>query len=248
MSSKVNRIVLAVLFCAAIITGLLRNNARFVSQIVPAVLGEPWQESIPRPKLIEFEADGYAYQLMPVADYTINALVVSKKDYRVFSINKTDQLFPYDLCLIWGSNVKNRVHQDRSVQFAQDCRWCTVQWRGQVAFDFNGLANTHLLLKEKQPRRLIKSLVVGDQVMLKGKLVNVKARLTGKGGAYDPNEFTWNTSLSRTDQGAGACEVMFVEDVQILRKANVPAGILHLLSFWALVALIGWNVLRIFIA
>ena len=69
---------------------------------------------------------------------------------------------------------------------------------------------------EKQLKRIL----TGDQITLRGKLVNVTARLVGEGGRYDSASITWNTSTTRTDTGAGACEVIYVEDVQILRPAH----------------------------
>jgi len=41
--------------------------------------------------------------------------------------------------------------------------------------------------------------------VLKGHLVEI----TG------PNGFHWRSSLSRTDQGAGRCELMWVESVEV---------------------------------
>jgi hypothetical protein len=47
----------------------------------------------------------------------------------------------------------------------------------------------------------LKKLRPGQIVTARGYLVDVR----GPGG------FTWNTSLSRTDTGAGACELFWVE-------------------------------------
>jgi len=86
---------------------------------------------------------------------------------------------------------------------------------------------------------------VGDQVRIKGKLINVYAKLVGNRSEFDSEWLKWNTSITRTDTGAGACEVIYVEDVQILRKANSISYYLYNLSSWSLLLLLGWKALRL---
>jgi len=100
------------------------------------------------------------------------------------------------------------------------------------------------LIKDKRLERKIKKLVAGDQVNIKGKLVNVKAQLVGKADKWEPQTFSWNSSTNRTDQGAGACEVIYVEDVQVLKRANLLSRYLFSLSFYGLVVLIVLNLIR----
>lgn len=230
-----------------IITFFARNNCRNVNEIHPALLNPPIQKSLWRSEKIEFTKKGYAYQLTPVYNYEINALIVSKMNYRLFSIYKTDALFPVDLCLIWGSNVKRGVYKNRSVRFSQDCRWCWAVWSGNVEFNLQELSNNHLLINSKKLERIVKSLVVGDQVKIKGKLVNVKANLVGKGRQYDAQELTWNSSVLRTDSGAGSCEVIYAEDIEILKKANVLSYYLFHISLFGLIILGIWRVTRFFV-
>jgi hypothetical protein len=240
-----NKVSLALL---VILAGsyFFRNSVRFVTDIAPEILQQPSQESVAGPGVIEFEKDSYRYTLSPVAKYTISGLVVSKKNYRLFSIYKTDSVFPYDICLIWGSNVQSGVFRDQAVRFSQDCRWCNVEWSGNIVFDLKELSNNHVLINDPDIERTVKSLVAGDQVMITGKLVNVKALLTGKGSTYDAPSVEWRTSTRRTDQGAGACEIIYVENIQVLRSANVPARVLFSVSLYGLCGIVLWKIYRFF--
>ena len=76
--------------------------------------------------------------------------------------------------------------------------------------------------------------MVGDQVRIEGKLVNVKAKLISPGGRFDSPEYSWNSSTSRTDSGAGACEVIYVEGITILKKANQFWRILFPISLYGI--------------
>ncbi len=242
--NKINKYLFPGLLVLLVITFFTRNSVRGAGRIDPAVLKPPLQESLVDQELIEFAKDGYEYELTPLFSYSINGLLVSKMNYRLFSLHKYDNLFPLDICLIWGGNVEKKIHKNKRVKFSQDCRWCWVKWRGNVDFNFSEIANSHLLIKDKRLERKIKKLVAGDQVNIKGKLVNVKAQLVGKADKWEPQTFSWNSSTNRTDQGAGACEVIYVEDVQVLKRANLLSRYLFSLSFYGLVVLIVLNLIR----
>jgi hypothetical protein len=236
--------IAAALLVILVASFFLRNNIRYITDIAPEVLEQPVQQTSYSSEKIEFEKDSYKYTLSPVAKYTISGLVVSKKNYRVFSIYKTDSVFPYDLCLIWGSNVQSGVFRNRAVRFAQDCRWCTVEWSGNVIFNQQELSNNHLLTNDRDVADTVKSLVAGDQVTIRGKLVNVKAVLVGKAGEYDAKSVEWLTSKNRIDKGAGACEIIYVEDIQVLRKSNLIAHIVFQSSLYGLLAVALWSVFK----
>jgi hypothetical protein len=46
----------------------------------------------------------------------------------------------------------------------------------------------------------------GESIDLSGYLVNVKQA--------EGEEFTWNSSLSREDEGGGSCEVFYVTEIR----------------------------------
>lgn len=230
----INRSLFLILILTFGITLFTRNDFRRVTGIMPEVLNEPVQKEASGPTIIKFAKDGYNYELTPLYDYEISGLIVGKMDYRLFSISRTDSVFPMDIGLIWGNNVRNGVHRDRRIRFTEDGRWIWVQWQGDVNFDFNSISNNHLLLNDRISKRELKILNLGDQVTVTGKLVNVKGYPSG-GSGLEP--FTWNTSTTRTDTGAGACEVVYVENIKILKKANPVSFYLFRFSFYGLIAL-----------
>lgn len=224
----------------------LRKNIHSVHDVHPLLLRQPIQEKIHISQPITFETKGYRYQLTPLHEYEIAALIVSKINYSVFSIYKYESIFSVDLCLIWGSNLGRGIHQDRALSFKQDCRWCWVYWQKDLGFNMNEFANTHLLVIDPRIKRIVNDLLPSDQVVIKGKLVNVVADLIQKKDDLSPTHITWNSSERRNDTGAGSCEVMYVEDVVVLKQGNVLFRWLYVIGAWLLVAIIVWRILNFF--
>jgi len=241
---RFNKYLFLPLFLLCIFTFFSRNNFRNVNEVAPGLLNQPVQYTLNNREEIEFSKNNYEYHLKPLYSYEINALIIGKMDYKLFSIYKYDSIFPVDLCLIWGSNVANKVYKDRRIKFSQDCRWCWVQWDGEVDFSMGEMSNNHLLVNDRGLERKINSLLRGDQIRIKGKLVNVEAKAMGKD--Y-PEQIQWNTSTSRSDNGAGACEVIYVEEIEILKKANLFSDALFKASCLGLIALIILNVIDFFL-
>lgn len=219
-----------------------RSNLRSVTTIEPETFKQPVQTQLYKSATIHFERDGYSYDLDPRYQYDMSGLVVGAFNYKNFSVEKIEKVFPLDLCLIWGSNLKNKVHLNPGVHFSQDCRWCWVNWSGPVDFNLQELSNNHLLIKDDRIWQIAKELKRGDQVHIIGKLVNAVIRpLNGGSGLI-----SWDTSITRNDSGAGACEVIYVEDIVVLRKANIVARLLFTLSFWTMIILFCWRVVALF--
>jgi hypothetical protein len=245
MLGKINTFLVVVLFLVCGVTYVQRNNYKTVDEIVPEVLTEPLQRKFYHGDNIVFVKDGYKFDVTPLYDYKMSGLLVSKMDYRFFSIYKYDSIFPLDVCVIWGSNVKQKVYKNKTIKFSQDCRWCNVSWHeANVDFNFTEISNNHLLINNKEVERKMKTLLRGDQIQILGKLVNVKAVKVNAKDASSPEEISWQTSTDRTDSGAGACEIIYVDDIKILKKANVIPSSVFQISLYSLVLLCAVNVLR----
>jgi len=76
--------------------------------------------------------------------------------------------------------------------------------------------------------------------------VNVKATNIGEAGKYDPEYFELNSSTGRGDSGAGACEILLVEDIEIIKKGNQIYHVLYRWGGYLLVLLIILNIIYIF--
>ncbi|RME27281.1 MAG: hypothetical protein D6806_04880, partial [Deltaproteobacteria bacterium] len=76
----------------------------------------------------------------------------------------------------------------------------------------------------------------GDQICLEGKLVDVSvvpASFDGPGLPPSPQRL--ETSTTRTDKGVGACEILYLERIEVLRRGNRFWRLLGFLGFWGMV-------------
>ena len=67
-------------------------------------------------------------------------------------------------------------------------------------------ANTHIIAANKYVESQLKRVELGTIVHMKGYLVNAKSK---------KDRFIWNSSTRRDDTGNGACELMYVESMEI---------------------------------
>lgn len=146
------------------------------------------------------------WTLTPRASYDITARILSREDYRFDPIS---DLVPLDLALGWGPMSDNRVL--KAVEISQGARF--YSWRPvteSLPIDLLEVtkhsSNTHVIPANDSVASKLARLRLGGQVVhLTGLLVD---------GARDDG-LTIRTSLTRTDSGAGACEFMLVQQVQV---------------------------------
>ena len=189
----------AALVLGAVVLGLLIHSA---VRVPPWPIGQqtPWPEQAPivGPR-VPWEYKGAI--LEPLASYRIQARVLSRLDYEGTPI---DAVMPMDLALGWGlmSDEANVVRAD----VEQGGRWYTYRWKGAPPSGpwASSSANTHLIPATPEVERQLRSVRVGHWVRMTGRLVSVKL----------PGQPTLRSSLSRGDQGGGACEILWVETVQ----------------------------------
>ncbi len=143
------------------------------------------------------------FQVTPRAQFQLTARVLAKKRYR---FDTQSDLIPYDFALGWGVMSDSAV-LDR-LDISQSGRWYFWSYSGNPPADpgaiTNSSANMHLIPFDDQVRRVLDDAVVGDIVTLTGELSDV----AGKG-------MTLASSLTRSDSGGGACEVMLVRTASI---------------------------------
>lgn len=197
----------------------------------PRLLAEPAQTETTRAPF-SFEYMGETYDVQPVAEYELAGLVVSHNDPTSWwdAYHDETSVDTKDLGLIWGPNL--RSDDFHRVEF-WNVSW-TVNWRypAGVAFHDAAISNNHLVTPHPRVRDAIAGVRVGDQVRLRGLLVNYAPR--SRPGAWR------NTSTTRTDTGNGACEVVCVDELQVLRRGTPIAYALHSLGKLALLlALLG---------
>ena len=136
------------------------------------------------------------------ADYRVTARILARERYRFDALA---DLVPEDLALGWGPMSDNRIL--RTIDISQSNRF--YYWRAQQGSllpkesIITHSANTHVIPQNKMIARQLSRLRPGQVVTLSGELVD---------GVRDDGRWI-KTSLVRDDTGAGACEVLLVNDV-----------------------------------
>lgn len=157
------------------------------------------------------------YTITPVYNYELYGLIVSDHlssawwDY--YHEAWKDALNFKDIGVIWGDNVKSGVYRD--MEFRSES-W-TLYGKAKAGrdsqvwskFKNEEASNNHLLCGDARVARAIRNSASGDQIFMKGYLVNY---------SHSNNAFTRKTSTIRTDSD---CEVVFVTDFKVLKKAAI---------------------------
>lgn len=176
----------------------------------------------PAPDPKHFSYLGQDITVVPVADYTIAGLIVAHNDPGAwYSFNYDhDKEDPntMDICLLWGSLLKSPDY--RSISYSGD-QWTCEHGALKTATPFpeGDLSQNHLLTESDAVRRQIANLNTGDQVLIKGQLVNY-------------TEPAWhgrfhNSSTTRGDTGGAGAEIILVNSVQLLDSHNAVWKTLH---------------------
>jgi hypothetical protein len=203
----------------------------------PALLEEPLQVAVQRAPF-EAKVGGIAYQIKPLHEYTLQGMVVSQHDTRTWwdQVHRewNDLLNVADVCVVWGNNIRREAYRDIAFSSGQfTCNFQTASTEAFNAFDQTAISNNHLLSNSAAVARTIRDVRIGDQVRFKGYLAE-----------YSHNHglaFHRGTSTVRNDTGNGACETVWVEDFEILRRGGGPWHMLFKLSWVMLAAgLVAW--------
>ena len=145
------------------------------------------------------------YQLTRKAKFEIRARVLSKEPYYM---GRTADLAPIDLALGWGAMSDSTVLDQ--IEISQSARWYRTRYElpAPIADQqiISSSSNMHMIPARKDIERALKKLREGDIVSIKGYLVDVD---------HDSGWF-WRSSMSRTDTGDGACELVYVESLLTL--------------------------------
>jgi hypothetical protein len=166
------------------------------------------------PSQINLPADTPAFQhgafrLKPLALFSIDARVLHRKVYRY---DKLSSLAPVDLALGWGP-MSDQCILDQ-LKITQSARFYWYQWPRQPPIPQEAIishsTNVHVIPSTPAIASRCKSLRVGAVVLLSGDLVE----------ATGPGISSWRSSLSRTDTGNGACELLWVKEMSILTEKD----------------------------
>lgn len=145
------------------------------------------------------------YMITPLASFTLNGRVLSRENYWW---GDDADLAPVDLAMGWMEMSDQNVVD--LLDISQGSRW--YRWKYD---DFPPIprrqvevcsANMHIIPANKQVERTLDDICKGNIIHFKGYLVKV----TREDG------WRWISSLTREDTGDGACEVVYVEELEII--------------------------------
>lgn len=144
------------------------------------------------------------YKVTPLADFTMQAKVLSRESYM---LDRESDLSPIDLALGWQQMSDESVLSD--IEISQSGRW--YRWRVEQfpiprrAIETQS-ANMHMVPADDFIASKLDDVVVGQIISLEGQLIKAEAA----------DGWRWQSSLSREDTGASACELIYVTDLQII--------------------------------
>ena len=135
------------------------------------------------------------------AHFDITARVLSRRDY---SFGADARLIPEDLALGWGRMSDSAVLAQ--IEISQSDRyynWRVKQFPIPRREIETSSANMHMIPADAGVLRQLRAVHPGEVVHIEGFLVDA-SRAKG---------WHWNTSMTRDDTGAGACELVYVESI-----------------------------------
>jgi hypothetical protein len=216
MSAAFIRVLLIGSASVLLVSCWMRESLPPHARLDPALMAEPRQEPTTA-ATFKTSVGGIEYTVRPLYAYDLYGLVVSKHDADTWwdwiHAASNDKLNVTDLCVIWGANARTDNYRD--LDYSSGEFVCNVQTRSTEvwqAFDTAALSNNHLLTDDPAIARTLKSMRVGDQVHVRGYL----AEYSHDHGFH----FFRGTSITRTDQGNGACETVYATDAEVLRAGN----------------------------
>jgi hypothetical protein len=150
------------------------------------------------------------FHLKPLAHFAVDARLLHSKIYRY---DRGASLVPIDLAVGWGPMSDQQVLDHLQVSQSMRFFWYEYKMPPPIALEQigNHATNIHIIPSTSELAARCKALRSGALVHLSGDLVQ----------ATGPQIGTWRSSLSRTDSGNGACELLYLEDLELLSAEAV---------------------------
>jgi hypothetical protein len=161
---------------------------------------DPQQFDIENGTAFEFKG----YHFTPRARFKVQARVLGAEHYRM---GREAELAPVDLALGWGPMSDDQVLG--RLKISQGNRFYYYSWEKEPPIPPQEIvthsANMHMIPADSGIEKRLASVRRGNIVEFDGQLVWIQA----------DDGWRWQSSLTRTDMGNGACEVVLVKDIQV---------------------------------
>lgn len=149
------------------------------------------------------------FKFVPMADFDVQAKVLSKESY---SFDQESKLSQFDLALGWGRMSDEAILKD--IKISQRNRfyfWHVDEFIIPRAEIEQNSANMHMIPSSEYIERQLEKVKPGQVIRFSGMLVNI----------FRDDGWRWKSSLTRNDTGSGACEVVWLEDFEILSESEL---------------------------
>lgn len=172
--------------------------ARTSQQLEIDVRANPQQRNLWIPRT--WSDAGFRYR--GVAEFAMTGKVLIKTD---FSEGVEALVSPVDLTMGWGEMATDAYL--KKLTLGHSGRFYT--WQTSVdTLDRSVIerksANMHMIPKNAKVDRVLRRVKQGQLVSIVGYLVNLVSEEDG---------YTWKTSTTRNDTGAGACEIVWIDQI-----------------------------------
>ena len=237
------KILLVLSVILLVLSYFQKNKLPQQGEIKPELMQDPLQTPTSK-KPFEYSQKNVTYTITPQYDYSLYGLVVSQNDNEVWysRFKKTDPSNTKDYCVLWGKNLSSGIYQ--KMTFKTEEFVCLINYPQNEprndAFSMTNLSNNHLLTADENVYKAIRSASVGDQIHLKGYLINYQSV------GDDGKKMSRGTSIVRVDTGEGACETIYVEQFEIIQKGNILWWSIYKISPYA-VAVLSFLIIILFI-
>lgn len=148
------------------------------------------------------------------ARFEIRARVLSKKRYR---FGTEAELSPVDLALGWGPMSNEQVLGQLDISQAN--RWYYFRYEQTPPIPPADMilnsSNMHMIPADRYTAKQLKGLRRGAVISIRGYLVDVDR----------DDGWQWRTSMRRDDTGAGACEIVWVEQLVVEDTLSTAQGV-----------------------
>ncbi len=229
MMTKFLKTILLISFIILIAAYFKKDGFPDKSDILDDIYTSPLQTKV-HMDAFDIEVEDMVYTIQPLYNYELFGMIVSQHycgtwwDVYHHDLWK-DFINIKDLCVVWGENIETEVYKD--MEFSSNSWTCNYRWPNagvKSRFCKTCLSNNHILSESKGINNKLMDTEIGDQIYLKGYLAKY---------SHSNNAFTRGTSTTRTDTGNGACETIYIEDYEILKRASPLWRTLYKLSKYA---------------
>jgi hypothetical protein len=226
-NQTIKRIIFWLLACTVVV-------GFFIGNPYPSQPKQAWQvptQSKTNADPFLIQAKGQSYYVKPLYNYQMQGVVVSKSQPRQKLMADIDKdIKAVDLCIVWGDNLKDNVYQKlkyRSGDFS--CFYSADSMALWQQFNAEDLSNSHIITDNPVLLKKLRSIKVGDQVVVSGYLAEY---------GFDEKQIIRGTSITRTDTGNGACETIFIQSLKVIPRPMTWVTILQIICGMVMLMLI----------